>query len=140
MQPGKYDLSLYRGDTYSWTFRLWSDAAKTVPLDLTTAAAHAEIRDSPGGSDVMSLDCLIIDPGMVQVQVRADDWADAPLGGVWDLELHWADGRVRTVLAGEVTVTPDVTHSTATVAPFSVHVEEVEVVTRLPVALVRSVT
>lgn len=123
MTPGKYDLRLYRGDTYSWTFRLWHDAGKTDPVDLETAEVAAQIRNKSGGEIVIDLPCEVVSSGppgnpdwnTIHTTIPADHWASAPgLGaGMWDLEITYADGTVQTVLAGKVTVTGDVTHSTA---------------------------
>lgn len=121
MTPGKYDLRLYRGDSYAWSFRLWNDDAKTEPADLETATAAAQIRNKSGGEQVIDLVCTIQPSGApgnpdyntIHAELPADAWADAPgIGaGVWDLEITYADGVVQTVLAGKVTVTGDVTNS-----------------------------
>jgi hypothetical protein len=113
---------LYRGDTYSWSFRLWDDEDQTVPHDLTGATAAAQIRNKPAGDLVIDLDCAVVTTGppgpvttnTVQVELPADRWTAAPgIGvGAWDLEITYPDGNVTTVLAGKVTVTLDVTNST----------------------------
>ena len=116
MTPGKYDLTLYRGDSYEWTFKLWEDEAKLVPVDLTGAVAAAEIREKSGGTQVMALTCAITAPNIVDVALPATLWAGVLLAaGVWDLEVTFVDGEVRTMVAGKVTVTGDVTNSVAVV-------------------------
>lgn len=123
MTPGKYDLDLYRGDSYAWTFRLWQDDARTQPADLEGATAAAQLRDKPGGSEVIDLACSVVSSGppgnpvwnTVQVELPAGSWADAPgLGcGVWDLQVTYPGAVVQTVVAGKVTVRQDVTRTSA---------------------------
>jgi hypothetical protein len=118
MKPGVYDLSLYRGDTYRWTFKLWADPGKTQPLDLTGVTVKSEIRDKPGGPPTL-LTCTITAPptsGVIDMVLATAQWVTIPAGGVWDMQLTYADGTVRTVVAGKVTVTADVTDSISAVA------------------------
>lgn len=64
MTPGRYDLNLYRGDTYRWRFRLWEDDFKTVPVDLTGSTVAAEFRDKPGVATVVALDTTLTEPNI----------------------------------------------------------------------------
>lgn len=122
--PEKYDLRLYRGDSYSWSFVLWEDDAFTVPVDLAGATAAAELRNKPGGESIIVLSCAVVSTpspprtNTVAVDLAAALWDDAPglLAGAWDLEITYPDGSVRTVVSGKVTVTADVTHSTVVAA------------------------
>jgi hypothetical protein len=120
MMPGDYPLVLYRGDTYHWVFTLWQDEAKTIPTDLTGATAKAEIRDAPGGPTIVALTCTIpaaAPHNVVDMKLIAAASATLPAAGVWDLQITYtATGEVGTVLAGAVTVTPDVTDSTVGLA------------------------
>jgi len=109
---GKYDLVLYRGDSYTRRVRLWEDDLKTDPVDLTGATVAAEFRDKSGGTNVVALDCTITLPNIIDVSITPDMWVGAPTSGAWDLEVTYASGAVITYLAGKVTVTPDVTNST----------------------------
>ena len=116
MTPGKYDLALYRGDTYSWRFQLWEDDARTDPVDLTGVVAESEIRDKSGGAVIMTLECVVTLPNIIDVELAADLWTGAPPAGAWDLQLTYATGEVRTVVAGKVVITPDITDSVPVVA------------------------
>jgi hypothetical protein len=106
-----FDLVLYRGDTYRFQARLWEDTAGGVPTDLTGATAEAEIRDKSAGAFVVVMECEITPPNLIDVTLTGDMWASCPTKGVWDLQVTMPDGDVRTVLAGKVDVTPDVTDS-----------------------------
>lgn len=119
--PGKYSLSLYRGDSYAWRFLLWTDAEKTQPADLTGVTAKAEIRDRSGGTSIMELDCTVELPNIVRVELTADMWLPWTLvRGVWDLQLTYLTGEVITILGGDVTVTADVTDSVAPPVTYSI--------------------
>ena len=113
MTPGVYNLDLYRGDTYRWQFKLWTDAEKTDPADLADVTVKAEIRDKPGGLTITPLTCTITEPNIIDAVLSSA--ASQLLGAkaAWDLQLTYASGDVATVLAGTVTVTADVTDSTA---------------------------
>jgi hypothetical protein len=113
MTPGKFPLTLYRGDTYRWSFLLWTDTDKTSPADLTGVVAKAEIRDKPAGSTVVPVICHVTLPNIIEMTLSAAACATLPSTGVWDLQLTYDNGDVATVLAGAVTVTPDVTDSAA---------------------------
>jgi hypothetical protein len=124
MLPGKYDLKLYRGDSYSWSFVLWHDVDKTDPVDLTGATVAAQLRNKSGGETVIDLVCTVVSTpspprtNTVRVDLDAALWDNAPglAAGVWDLEITYPDGFVQTVVGGKVTATGDVTNSTAPVA------------------------
>jgi hypothetical protein len=112
MTPGKYGLAIYRGDSYRWQFTLWTDTAKTQPLDLTGVVAKAEIRDKAGGKVLGALTCDVTLPNLIDASLTAADSAGLK-SGVWDLQLTYSSGDVSTVLAGPATVTADVTDSAA---------------------------
>ena len=110
--PARYDLDVYRGDSEAWTFTLWSDAAATVPMDLTGYTARAEVRVKPDAPDLAALLATSIElPNTVRVDLDAATSAGLPAcrGAAWDLQLSSDAGTVRTVVAGAVNVTADVT-------------------------------
>src|SRR5262245_50603302 len=111
MQPAKLDLDLYRGDSTRLRVKLF--AQDSSPLDLTGAEAKAEIRDRPAGDVIVPLICTIELPNTIQIDLIASDSLNLPQAGVWDLQLTFlSSGDVKTPLAGQVSVTPDVTDST----------------------------
>lgn len=113
--PGRYDLNLYRGDTKTWMMRLWGDEALSAPVPLNGVTAYAQVRNQPDGPIVVPLTCGIELPNVVWLDLDADASNLLPAQGVWDLELHYPiypgypSGDIRTVVAGNVTVTLDVT-------------------------------
>ena len=120
MLPGVYDLELYRGDTARYSFVLWQDAAKTIPLDLTGSVAAAQVRDrADSGRIVVQLSCSIVLPNTVNVALLAADSAALPSNcrGVWDLQITAASGDITTVVAGNVAVTSDVTREAVPLLP-----------------------
>jgi len=112
MTPAAFPLNIYRGDSYRWQFRFWSDAAKTQPTDLTGVMPKAEIRERPGGASITALGCTVTLPNIVDVVLDAAPSQLLPLKGAWDLQFTYAANDVRTVVAGDMTLTQDVTDST----------------------------
>ena len=110
--PGRYDLALYRGDSYSWQFVLWADEDKTEPSDLTGVTATAEIREKSGTTPAIPISCTVVPPNVINSTLSAANSTLVPTKARWDLQLTLPDG-IRTVLAGAVTVTADITGSAA---------------------------
>jgi hypothetical protein len=112
MAPAKYDLNLYRGDSYGWRFVLWQDVNKTNPVVLTGAVVASEIRDKPSGTKIIPLACTVTLPNIIDVVLNAALCETCPNKGVWDLQITYPDAQVNTPVAGIVITTADVTEST----------------------------
>ncbi len=111
MQPAKLDLDLYRGDSSRMVVKLYDQGQQ--PFDLTGATAKAEIRDRPAGDTIVPLICTITLPNLIEVVLTAQNSFKLTTSlGVWDLQLTFPSGEISTPLAGQVTVTLDVTDST----------------------------
>jgi hypothetical protein len=109
--PARYDLDVYRGDTFRRTFTFWTDTDLTVPWDLTGVAFAAELREQTGSPVVAALVVTVELPNVVRVLLPAEDSAGLePSHLGWDLQATY-EGTVRTVLAGDVTVEGDYTDS-----------------------------
>jgi hypothetical protein len=113
MTPGTLNIAIYHGDTYRWQFTLWQDPGKTTPADLTGVIPKAEIRTAAGGTLLTSMDLTVEPPNVIQAILPTAKTQLLKGGGVWDLQLTYPDGDVQTVLQGSVSVTMDVTDSTA---------------------------
>lgn|SRR5215471_2512481 len=111
MPPSLYNLQVYRGDTTIWTVKLWTDASRTTPVDLTGQTPKAELRNAPGGGTIIPTTCTLTLPNTIKITLTAANAKNA-VTGVWDLQLTDGSGVVTTMVAGQVTVTPDVTDST----------------------------
>ena len=109
MTPGVFNLDLYRGDTYRWQFKLWTDAEKTDPADLSDVTVKAEIRDKPGGTKITPLTCTITEPNIIDVVLSAAASQLLDAKGAWDLQLTYPSGDVQTIVSGAVQVQADVT-------------------------------
>lgn len=112
MMPATLPLTLYRGDTARWQFKLWADTDKTEPVDLTDVTPKAEIRDKPSGTKISELACTVTLPNIIDASLEPAISRTLPAKGFWDLQLTYSSGDIATVLAGPVTVTPDITDST----------------------------
>jgi len=117
--PAKYPLAIYRGDTFRIAFRLWKDRDKTEPVDLTDIDVKAEVRDKPSGLNITLMSTTVELPNLIEMEMSAVTTGTLPAIGAWDLQLTYASGDVTTILAGGVTVTPDVTDSTRSIAAVS---------------------
>ena len=114
--PANFSLTLYRGDSYSRKFKLWSDKDKTKPVDLTGVTAKSEIKDQPDGKVVVEMDCSVELPNIVNVKLEAENSKKLPLPtGSWDLELTYLNGDVRTIVFGPVNSTADITNSSVVI-------------------------
>jgi len=114
MLPGEFPLDIYRGDTARYQFKLWTDAGKTQPADLTGVTVAAMIRDKQsGGTYQVNLQVTITPPNIIDMFISTATSGALPAKGVWDLQLTYPNGDVVTVLKGPVNTTPDVTYASA---------------------------
>lgn len=117
MQPAFQCLEIYRGDTRRLRIRLWDQNG--AALDLTGVVAKSEIRDRPAGTRIVAFSCVITLPNIIDLTLAAADSKALPPHGVWDLQLTYASGDVKTPIGGPVQVDPDVTDSSLAVSTSS---------------------
>lgn len=117
MQPADLPLEIYRGDSLKLRVTLFDQAQQ--PVDLTGVIAKSEIRDRPAGTIVIPFTCTITLPNIIELFLPSDKSQTLPPSGVWDLQLSYGSGEVKTPLAGQVRVTADVTDSTLTPTLFT---------------------
>jgi len=112
--PACFDLEIYRGDTGTWAFLLWKDAAKTTPVDLTGVTVSAQMRAGPNGAVLAEFVCTVSAPNRIDMVLGPNASAAlSPVRAMWDLQLLYPSGDVSTVLAGRTSVVSDVTRSAA---------------------------
>ena len=113
MLPGRYPLEIYRGDTKKLAFKLWADAAKTIPTDLAGAVPAAHIRQANTSLKApVVATCAIELPNIITMTIASDTTVDTPARGhqgQWDVQVTFPNGEILTVLAGVVTIYGDVT-------------------------------
>lgn len=107
--PGKANLVLYQGDDYAAVVTVSNGGGS---LDLTGYTAQAQIRMGPADSNpqvVVEIDTSVDPPNQIGLTIPSD--ITGQLSGVyaWDLQVIDPNGVVSTLLAGNVTVTPEVT-------------------------------
>lgn len=111
--PGVYDMTLYQGDTCSFDVTY---AEAGIGQTLAGAVLSAQIRAKKADASATAVFVVTADADQVanagKMKVALDAANSELLSDrryFWDLEIEWPDGRVQTILAGNVTVTQDVT-------------------------------
>lgn len=109
--PGNYDLSIYEGDAVKFTVTV-KDATNAA-VNLTGYTAKAVLKKSYVDASPVNFVCTITNPtaGVVTLYLAPATTAalDTNSGYIWDFQLTEPSGDVRTYLAGDVTVLPEVT-------------------------------
>lgn len=113
---GAWNLDVEQGATFDVTLT-WKDAGGS-PVDLTGYTARAQVR-SMVTSAVPLVDMTVGNGRLTlggtagTIRILLDDTTTAafpaPFSGVWDLEVESGSGVTTRLLAGAVTVTPEVT-------------------------------
>ena len=106
--PVYYSLDLYRGDSFRMQVRLWADANKTQPVDLTGASVAAEIRPAPRAIPAASLTCAVAGH-VIDLSLSSAHSFLVPQSAYWDLQITYPSGDVQTVITGGVSVRAGVT-------------------------------
>lgn len=114
--PVNKNLSVYKGDSFAFSFRLRTQSGVASYVDLTGCTAKAEIRATEdSGTVIAEFDTEVPtqtgdDLGRVNISLTpADTSAVGFVSGLWDVQLEWPDGTVKTYLSGSVQVTKEVT-------------------------------
>lgn len=116
MPAFKFKLPIEQGATYHKIFLFSSKSG--APIDFTACKGRMQIRPDVKSSTVL-MDLTTENGGiiltaqgaigitMTAVQTEAITWS----GGVYDLEVEFADGKVFRKLQGSVSVSPGVTRA-----------------------------
>jgi len=111
VMPVSVPLKLYRGDTRVWEDTFSVDGA---PMDLTGYTFLAQIRANPDAEPMAVLDVQVLDAaaGKIRRTLTATEAAKlVPGKAQWDFQITSADGYTRTVMAGGVVITADVSRA-----------------------------
>ena len=116
MKPFPLNLKIYQGATFR-NVTTWQTGKPAAPVNLTGCTARMQVRAKI--TDSATLLNLTTEnggielggtAGTVTINISATDTAAiAWKGGVYDLEIVFSDGTVRRLLAGSVSVSPEVT-------------------------------
>lgn len=110
------NLVLYQGDSFELIFRLKEKGLGT-PVDLTGCVPKSEIRLTPATPTVkVAFTAALVSPatdGKVRLSLTPAQTTALTAGEalVWDVQLLWPDGVVKTYLTGSVNVLPEVTRA-----------------------------
>jgi hypothetical protein len=110
------NLVLYQGDTFELIFQL-KEKGTGLPVNLTGCVPSSEIRTSAASPTVEeTFTAELVSPatdGKVRLSLTAAETTDLSPGAslVWDVQLLWPDGVVKTYLAGSLNVLPEVTRA-----------------------------
>lgn len=109
--PGNYDLSIYEGDTVKFTVTVKD--SNNAAVNLTGYTAKAQLKTSYTDASPINFVTAITSPttGVVTISLAPATTAalDPSKSYIWDFQLTEPSGDVRTYLAGDVTVIPEVT-------------------------------
>lgn len=115
IEPLKDDLLIYQGSTYD---KRWSWNADGQPVDISSAVIKAQVRPTARAP------LLFLDMSSENGQIVIHDAAAGIFGialsanqtsalnfskAVYDLEVHWATGRVQRLIYGDVVLSIEVT-------------------------------
>ena len=108
--PRKVDIHTTRGDDF--LFRLTVTDPDGQPVDLSAVQVEAHIRRAPDDGVLAGAFAVSTDENHIALRLHHDTSAGLPLRAVWDCQVVLgADGWVVTIVAGSLTLTPDVTRA-----------------------------
>jgi len=106
--PEPVNMALYRGDDFAFQLTVTNPDGSAADLTGETATSQmrvtADTADPPAGH----FDCTIATNVITVVLANAVSKL-LPAALVWDLQLTSGTGSIRTLVAGTISVTPDVT-------------------------------
>lgn len=109
--PDILDLEAYQGDDFERVLNFFEDDG-TTPLDLTGYEAAAQVRrwvDSDEPDAEFTIDDSALDEGKVTLTLTGAETEVLSGAYSWDFQMEDPGGKVRTYIAGKVTVKQGVT-------------------------------
>lgn len=112
MQPVRYDLQIYKGQTWEQSFTFKTAGTTPTPIDLTGATVRAQIRPSDN-SQILTAEFTVSNEGtsgVVYLALTSEITATLPVGTqAWDLKVTDANDVVNYWVKGNVIITGRVT-------------------------------
>jgi hypothetical protein len=108
-RPGKLDIQIWRNDTWQQVFTLLAD---TTPINLSSATVYIQVRKGCAGTLALSLtnSSGVTIGGVSNNQITVNKLVDIAKGNyVWDMQVTFTTGVVKTYLEGDFIVYDDVT-------------------------------
>ena len=108
-RPGKLDIQIWRNDTWQQVFTLLAD---TTPINLSSATVYIQVRKGCAGTLALSLtnSSGVTIGGVSNNQITVNKLVDIAKGNyVWDMQVTFTSGVVKTYLEGDFIVYDDVT-------------------------------
>lgn len=105
--PDNIDMKIWKGDEQPYNIVLVN--SDQTPVDLTGATAQAVIKSSFDSVKSYDFECTIHDGNQVSLYLPSEVSKTIPAGNyVWNFQVTFPSGGVRTFLAGDVTVFAEV--------------------------------
>jgi hypothetical protein len=108
-RPGKLDIQIWRNDTWQQVFTLLAD---TTPISLLGATVYIQVRKGCAGTLALTLTngSGVTIGGVSNNQITVNKLVDIDKGNyVWDMQVTFTTGVVKTYLEGDFIVYDDVT-------------------------------
>jgi hypothetical protein len=111
LRPAQYNIKIWRNDSWMQTFALLAD---TTPIDLTGCTIVVQVRteaSAPTAALTLSTtDSTISIGGVDNNQITLNKIVDIAAGSyVYDMNVHYPSGEVKTYLWGTFFVQEDIT-------------------------------
>jgi hypothetical protein len=104
-------LTIWQGDAQDYWIVITDSSTPAVAIDLTGYTAQAVIRSDFNSPTLHAFTCVIPTGTDGKIHMTMDSPTSAAIAGgsyVWNFQLTAPSGAVRTYLAGDVTVYPEV--------------------------------
>jgi hypothetical protein len=115
MLPVNRNISIYKGDTFDLEFRLRARSGEGDPggyVNLTGATGKAQIRLTEDSAEVLAEFAVTCGAdGTVLITLTAEQTAALVNGGMYDVQIEFPDGSIKTYLRGTVSVVKEVTRA-----------------------------
>jgi hypothetical protein len=115
LAPATLNLEFYQGDTFSRSFRLWTDSAHTVPRNLAGYTAKAQLRLQAAPTADLLAEFTAQISGSPTANTITISLSSAQTSGIvqtsgwYDVQIKDGSNNVETLVRGKVTITPEIT-------------------------------